>query len=115
MSTRWLLAATLVAACGTTPDDRPKTFEAVTFEVLAPYCGQVQCHSTFTMNKGYAFDTLDDARESLGELGVVAGSTGDLLPVLEGVGYERMPPDVPLAREDRVFLLDWINEGAAGL
>ena len=121
MGTRWLLAATLLAACGTTPDDRPKTFEAVTFEVLAPHCGQVQCHSTFTMNEGYAFDTLDAARRSLradpntNNLCVTAGDPCDLLSVLNGTDErERMPPDVPLATEDREYLLGWIADGAAG-
>ena len=117
-----VLFVAVLAACGTTPDERPKTFEVVTFEVLAPHCGQVQCHSTFTATDKKEFDTLDGARAALMDLGVHSnpdgkGNTGELVLLLEGApGYERMPPDVPLAKEDRELLLSWIvDENAVGL
>ena len=57
------------AACGTEPDSRPVTFDVVVYEVLAPSCGQVQCHSTTTNVNGYALDTLDAARTTLSKTG----------------------------------------------
>ena len=113
---RLIAAALLFAACGTTPDERPPTLEVLTFEVFAPTCGQVQCHSSFTSNEGYAFDTLEGAKTTLGQLSVTANDGGTLYLVLDGAaGYERMPPDVPLAKQDRALIEAWVNAGAPGL
>jgi len=107
-----------MTACGTSPDDRDPTLEVVTFEVLAPHCGQVQCHSTFTRTEGLAFDTLEDAKTSLKstKLCVAPNDGCGLYDVLDGTNdTERMPPDVPLAKEDRALIEAWINAGAPGL
>lgn len=114
-----LLALAALGACGSEPDDRPVTFEVVTLTVLAPTCGQVQCHSTVTQTEGLAFDTLDAARESLDDLGVRPGVGRDLLDsdlweVMAGDG-EPMPPDSPLADADLDLVRRWLVADAPGL
>jgi len=109
------LAIALVAGCGSTPDERPATLEVVTLSVLAPTCGQVQCHSTTTRLEGLAFDTVDDARAALRDLGVAAGDGGALYDVLTADGEERMPPDSPLNDEDIALIMKWVDAGAPGL
>lgn len=98
----------LVAACGTEPDSRPVTFEAVVFEVLAPTCGQVQCHSTSTHTEGYALDTLEAARSSM-------SGAGDRRKLLEEMEDGSMPPDAPLDERDLALFKAWIDAGAPGL
>lgn len=105
----------LIGACGTSPDTRPATLEVVALSVLAPSCGQTQCHSASTQLEGFAFDTLDGARTSLRELVGVGGIDPYLLEVLRADGEERMPPDAPLADEDIALIETWINAGAPGL
>lgn len=109
-----LLASALAAGCGTT-DDRPATLEVVSLEILAPTCGQVQCHSTTTRLEGLAFDTLESARDSLRRLGVRAGRGGELLEVIEEDGEEKMPPDMPMFEQDIALIRKWIAAGAPGL
>lgn len=112
-----LLLVTLLAglaACGTTPDERPATVEVIALSILAPSCGQVQCHSTTTNLEGLAFDTLAAAKKSLTELGVTRANN-ELIEVLHGEGDERMPPDAPLADEDIALIEAWIAAGAPGL
>jgi hypothetical protein len=48
-------------------------------------------------------------------LGVTPGSGGELDYVLRGDGFERMPPDIPMAHEDRVYINNWIAAGVPGL
>lgn len=109
-----LLASALAAGCGTT-DDRPATLEVISFEILAPTCGTVQCHSTTSRIQGYAFDTLDASRSSLRELGVSAGRGGGLLEVIGGDADKRMPPDMPMFEPDVRLIEKWIADGAPGL
>ena len=113
-----------LGACGTEDDERPATLEVVTLTVLAPNCGQVQCHSTTTRTKGLAFDTVEEARLTLiYELFIhtaVMGVDGtavenDLMNPIRANGKERMPPDSPLADEDIALIQTWLNAGAPGL
>lgn len=112
-----LAAIALVAACGTTPDERPLTLEVVTIEVLAPSCGQVQCHSTTTMTEGYAFDTIAASRASLIKLNVDSSAFfgGTLFEVLDGVNGTWMPFDAPLAEQDYDLLAAWVAAGTPNL
>jgi hypothetical protein len=103
------VAVLLASACGTTPDDRPATFEFVTLAVLTPSCGQVQCHSTSTNLRGYAFDTLDASRQTMKRL-----SGGRLLDVMT-TSRGRMPPDAPMAEEDIALVKEWVDAGRPGL
>lgn len=121
---RSALIVVLVAACGTEPDSRPATLEVVTLTVLAPSCGQVQCHSSSTTReKNYAFDTVEGTREALGTNGLKVNEAvarglpleNDLMNVINADGFERMPPDTPLADEDIVLLEKWLVAGAPGI
>jgi hypothetical protein len=105
----------VLAACGTSPDERPISVEVVALSILAPSCGQVQCHSTTTKTEGYAFDTLEAAKTSLRELVGTSTSNSELVEVLHADGEERMPPDSPLADEDIALIEAWIDAGAPGL
>lgn len=115
---RFLVLSALVAACGTSPDERPLTLEVVTIEVLAPSCGQVQCHSTTTMTENLAFDTIEASRESLIDMQVDSDNFfgGELFEVLDGAnGRERMPFDAPLAEQDYDLLKAWVAAGTPNL
>lgn len=117
----YCVLAAAIAACGTDEDERPTTLEVVTLTVLAPSCGQVQCHSSTTKTQELAFDTVDDARRAMIELEVdLAIGEGrplenDLMNVLNGDGLERMPPDSPLADEDLALIRAWLTAGGPGL
>lgn len=110
---RLLALLVVAAACGTTPDDRPPTFEVVSLAVLAPACGTVACHSTTTNIEGYAFDTLAASRAALRRL-VVAGSPARSR-LVDVITRNEMPPDAPIADEDVALISTWISNGAAGL
>lgn len=124
-----MVVALASAACGTTTDDRPRTIEYVTEAILAPTCGQAECHSTFRQSRGDVFDTVAAARRSLIVNGLIsfdstqydpANPPGALLiqwltqtdPL--GLGIGRMPYDAPMPNEDVNFLELYIKEGAPG-
>jgi hypothetical protein len=100
-------------ACGTTPDDRPATFEFVSLEVLAPACATVACHSSSTNARGFAFDTLDASRQALRSLVIAGNARGSQL--IDVLKRNKMPPDEPMADQDVALLEAWINNGAQGL
>jgi hypothetical protein len=123
------LALAGLAACGTTTDDRPRTIEYVTEAILAPTCGQAQCHSSFRQSRGDVFDTVVNARRSLIVNGLItfdspqydpaAPATAQLIVWItqtdpNGLGIGRMPYDQPLPNEDVLFLERYIQEGAPG-
>jgi hypothetical protein len=115
---RMILATiALAAACGSTPDERPLTLEVVSLEVLAPSCGQVQCHSTTTRTEDLAFDTVEAASESLVQMNVddPVFFGGQLFEVLDGTNGVSMPFDAPLARQDYDLLAAWIAAGTPNL
>lgn len=110
MATRWTflaMAAALVAGgCASDPDDRPVNVDVLTLTVLAPSCGQVQCHSTTTRTKGLAFDTIDAAKESLRD------ELGEIMDVIE---EGSMPPDNTWSDVDRAYWDKWLAAGRPGL
>ncbi len=122
--------ALAVAACGTTTDDRPRTIEYVTEAILAPTCGQAQCHSTFRQARGDVFDTVAAARRSLIVNGLISfdsapqydpsnPANAQLIQWITqtdplGLGIGRMPYDAPMPNEDVNFLELYIKEGAPG-
>lgn len=116
MQFAWLVAVTMLGACGTSPDARPQTFEFIALEVLAPACGTVACHSSSTHAKGFAFDTLDDARAALRSL-VTPGNpeASRIYDVISGSRNPQMPPDAPMATQDIDLVRAWISAGAPGL
>ncbi len=106
----------VLAGCGTTPDERPPTLEVVALSILAPTCGQVQCHSSSTKLVGYAFDTLAGAKAALNRLvGGPGGNGNGLLSVLRASGDKRMPADAPMDEQDIALIQEWIDLGAQGL
>jgi len=111
-----LFAVSILGACGTSPDDRPQTFEYIALEVLTPACGTVACHSSSTHVEGFAFDTLDEARTALRRL-VTPGNpdASRIYDVIAGSGDPQMPPDAPLATQDIELIRAWISAGAPGL
>ncbi|MEO8701465.1 MAG: hypothetical protein ABI867_15570 [Kofleriaceae bacterium] len=110
LAARLLFIATL-AGCGSA-DDRAASVEVISLEILLPSCGAVQCHSTTTRTAGYAFDTLEEAKASLRDMGVSAGNGGELLEVIDD---KEMPPDSPMFEADVALIEQWIADGAQGL
>jgi len=121
---RLLGLALVVAACGTTDDNRPLEAQYVTAAVLAPTCGVAQCHSTWAQNKGDVFDTLDGMRRSIVNNGLVILDSLQFDPADPassalvtwvtktdpfGLGIGRMPYDAPMPNEDVHFLEKWIT------
>jgi hypothetical protein len=120
----WLPAIAL-AACGTENDQRPRTVEYVTEAILAPNCGNAQCHSSFRNAYGYAFDTVEQARQSLanGLVGTirlnvqgepVGEAASSLLITVLTRTKDRMPYDQPLPEADINMIRRWIDFGAPG-
>ena len=121
----WVLALAL-AACGTETDQRPRTVQYITEAVLAPNCGNAQCHSSFRNVEGYAFDTVEKAQQSLvGLVGQITLNAKDepegdassslLFNALLGTApLERMPYDQPLPEPDIALIERWIDYGAPG-
>jgi hypothetical protein len=107
---RCVLVALLVAACGTEDPRRP-TVEVIATEILAPTCGQVQCHSTTTMTSGLAFDTLAAAKVALPMMRAMDGQRS-LYRVIHATGGARMPPDSPLDPADIALIDTWLANGA---
>jgi len=106
-----------LASCGTTDDDRPQTLENITMTILAPSCGNAQCHSSFRQEAGFAFDTVEAAEESIedGDLVNPGDADGSLLHNVLVRNVDRMPWDQPLAKPDIGLIRAWIDNGAAGI
>ena len=125
-SPRFLLIAALscsaAVGCTDSIDERPATFEYMVAAVLAPSCGTATCHNTMTKREGYAFDTVDAARQTFRDqfLVPVGGSdepdTTKLISIVTiAAGDEfipRMPIDSPLPDADVELMRRWIVAGA---
>jgi hypothetical protein len=119
----WLPALAL-AACGTDDDRRPRTVEYITQAILAPNCGNAQCHSQFTQAHRIVLDTVEHAQPHLA--GMVGQITLD--PQGEFIGtpeesmlidvltrdVDRMPYDQGLPEPDIDLIRRWIEFGAPG-
>ena len=111
-----------LAACGVDQDDRPATLEYITAAVLAPNCGNAQCHSSFRRVDDYAFDTIEETRITLGVYDglVVRGEPNEslLYQVLVSPGGDNQPPrmpyDQPMLNRDVELIFHCIEEGAEG-
>lgn len=122
---RICLPALALAACGTENDQRPRSVQYITEAILAPYCGNAQCHSSFRNAQGYTFDTVEKAQLSL-----TGGLVGNIIlngrqePEGEGASsflytvltrpVDRMPYDQPLPDADLELIERWIDFGAPG-
>jgi hypothetical protein len=121
----WPAVAVALAACGTEEDQRPRTVEYITQAILAPNCGNAQCHSSFRKAEGYVFDTVEQAKLSLAG-GLVGAVAPNVRGELEGDGassllfhvltrpVDRMPWDQPLPDADIDLIVRWIDFGAPG-
>jgi hypothetical protein len=129
----WYTLAPVIAlaACGTTEDDRPATLRYVTEAILAPTCGEAQCHSTFKQSLGDVFDTVTGARQSLHRNGLALPSdkadpaNASLIHWVtddqpfnqrdpQGNIIGRMPWDAPMPNADIDLLKKWIGAGVPG-
>jgi hypothetical protein len=109
-----LVVAVALAGCAQTENDRPATVEYITEAILQPSCGQYTCHSSYRMEKGYAFDTVEASRRSL-KLNLVVPKdieASQLNTVLTRT-IKRMPYDSPLPDKDIELIQTWIM-GDAG-
>jgi hypothetical protein len=107
-------AAIASAACTQTDNDRPATLQYITEAILQPNCAQDVCHSSYTRTKGYAFDTVAAARQSLKVPGLVMPAEPDssLLYTVLIRQIKRMPYDAPLPQKDIDLILRWIMGSA---
>jgi hypothetical protein len=112
-----LVAAVTTAACNQSDNDRPLTLEYITEAILQPNCSQSVCHSSYTMERGYSFDTVVASRRSIRDHVLVQpGDSGaSLLYNVLIRTKKRMPYDSPLQRKDIELIQQWIDEGAEGL
>ena len=125
-----LVVLAALAACGTATDDRPTTLPYITEAILQPTCGLAECHSTFTQAVGDVFDTVEGARASIVNNGLVVIPDNQANPAQSrliqavtvglpsllspGSGKVRMPYDAPMPSEDIKLLEKWIAGGARG-
>ncbi len=126
----WLLSwvpALAIAACGAEDYQRPRTIEYITMAILAPNCGNAQCHSALSKEANVIFDTVEDSQQSLlGRVGTILvdeqeqafGDPEDaknfassIMNVLTRT-VDRMPYDQPLPEADIQLIADWIEIGA---
>jgi hypothetical protein len=106
-------AAVALAACNQTDNDRPATLQYVTEAILQPNCAQDVCHSSYTRAKGYTFDTVDGARQSLRLLVSKDEPASSLLYTVLTRKIKRMPYDTPLPDKDIDLILRWLENSAA--
>jgi len=112
-----LVAAAVTAACDQTDNNRPATLEYITEAILQPSCSQSVCHSSYKQEFGYAFDTVDAARKSILNNGLItpSDSTASQLYLVLIRTQKRMPYDAPLPDKDIELIKKWIDDGAPGL
>jgi hypothetical protein len=112
-----LVAAVATAACNQTDNNRPATLEYITEAILQPSCSQSVCHSSYKMESGYSFDTVEAARRSINDHSLVqaSDSSASLLYNVLIRQTERMPYDAPLLEKDIALIKQWIDDGAPGL
>jgi hypothetical protein len=108
-----LVAAVAVAGCNQTDNDRPATLEYITDAILQPNCAQDVCHSSYRREKGYAFDTVDNARQSLKLIVNKDEPQSSLLYAVLIRKFKRMPYDAPLPDKDIELILRWLQSDAA--
>ena len=110
-----LVGVIALAACTQTDNDRPATLEYVTEAILQPSCAQYDCHSSFARTKGYAFDTVAEAKQSLSRIVIPTDPEASLLYIVLTRQIKRMPYDSPLPDKDIALIRTWITDGAPGL
>jgi hypothetical protein len=121
---RLAVAALVLAACGTSDDQRPRNLDYITEAILAPNCGAAVCHSSFRQEDGFVFDTVDAARATFqSDPELIGFQEGDpektpglvLNLTIEQVGAPRMPYNAPIPDADVELIADWLKHGAPGV
>lgn len=121
---RLAIISLLLAACGTSDDQRPHNLDYITTAILVPSCGAAVCHSSFRQQSGFLFDTVDGARATFQLDAKLIEPTGDdpnappgliLNLTREQPGAPRMPYDAPLPDVDIALIDDWLRAGAPGV
>jgi len=121
---RLAIAALVLAACGTSDDERPRNLDYITEAILAPNCGAATCHSSFRQAKGFVFDTIAGARTTFqndDQLIRFDESDPNQTPglvlnlTIEQPKAPRMPYNAPIPDADVALIEDWLKFGAPGV
>ncbi|HEY0195461.1 MAG TPA: hypothetical protein VGC42_30310 [Kofleriaceae bacterium] len=109
------VAAALLAGCDQTDNDRPATTAYVTETILQPSCSQNVCHSSYTKESGWAFDTVDATQRSI-DRGVLSAGDPEASLIYNVLvrTEERMPYDAPLPDKDIELIRTWITDLSPG-
>jgi hypothetical protein len=102
--------ASSLAACGV-EDDRPPTTEYIAAAIMAPSCGNAQCHSAFTNADGYTLDSVEAVQAELDDLTTLRLDGEPRSALVYDVlvrNVDRMPYDRPLADVDKALILEWV-------
>ncbi len=129
---RLVIVVLLSAACDSV-DDRPATLQYITPAILEPSCAKAECHSSFKMEVGDDYSSVEAARNTMIENAQVLfpdnTKFGDNSPsflvtelttgnpsILDPTSTTkiRMPYDEPLPLEDIELIKRWIEDGASG-
>lgn len=135
---KWLFALPIAAGCNLandTQDDRPATLEFVTEAILKPSCATAECHSAMKAVRGYVFDSVAAARQTIATKSGLVYTCAQLTPPATfpcgndalNASYlykvidqqdnfgNRMPLDQALSNKDIVLIRTWILDDAPGL
>lgn len=108
-------AALGLLGCDQTDNDRPATTEYVTAAILQPSCGQNVCHSSFTKEDGWAFDTVDATNAAI-DRGVLSPGDPESSLIYQVLirTEKRMPYESPLPDKDIELIRTWITDLSPG-
>lgn len=124
-----VLAATMVAGCGST-DDRPATWSFVSTAILEPSCATANCHSAIAArasvdlsDRAAGYRSLVGGNYVISRLAVTDANGVEMTDdqrvarsavpqLMRAVGNLRMPPDLPLPEVDIELFEKWIRTGA---
>ena len=129
---RLVIAVLWCTACDAV-DDRPATLQYITPAILEPSCAKAECHSSFKMEVGDDYSSVESARftminnaqvlfpdntkfgDNSASYFVQELTTGNP-SILDPTSTTkiRMPYDEPLPLEDIKLIERWIADGAAG-
>lgn len=118
----------LVLAGCAAPDERPLTIEYATEAILAPSCGNAQCHSSFREQEEIVLDTVEAARrqvlrdtprpslstDAAGNVVIAKNPDEALLIDVLTRAVDRMPYDQPLPDNDIDYLIRYVAMGTPG-
>ncbi len=121
---RLAIAALVLAACGTSVDERPLNLDYITEAIFVPSCGAATCHSAFKGADGFVFDTIEGARATFqNDYNLIGFDEDDpsrtpkllLNLTIEQAKAPRMPYNAPLPDVDVALIADWLSFGAPGV